>query len=114
MRFFFVTLFFFFAPIILMFALRHLSFLLRVWLAFRRARRSGDGNRSGDENIIDITPGRPQPASRLFIVLAVVAGIVCASLVWMRLGDTTEPAGSYVPAHIDAQGQVIPGHHKQP
>jgi len=107
-RFFFVTLFFFFAPIILMFALRHLSFLLRVWLAFRRA---GGENRGGDENIIDITPGKPQPASRLFIVLAVVAGIVCASLVWMRLGDTTEPAGSYVPAHIDAQGTLVPGRH---
>jgi len=108
MRFFFVTLFFFFAPVILMFALRHLTFLLRVWLAFRRARKAGG------ETVIDVTPEQPQPASRKFIVFVVLLGLICAGLVWMRLGETVEPQGAYVPATVDAQGHIVPGHYTRP
>ena len=107
MRAFIVTLLFFFAPIIMMFALRHLTLLLRIWLAWRRARKAG-------VDIIDVTPEKPHPPSRRFIVLAVLVGVICASLVWMRLGDTNGPQGTYIPAHTDAEGRIIPGHHKQP
>jgi len=103
MRAFIVTLLFFFAPVILMFALRHLALLLRIWLAWRRAREA-------NENIIDITPARPRPASRSFIVFAVMIGVICAALVWMRLGDQSGPPGAYVPAQIDARGRLVPGH----
>jgi len=108
MRFFLVTLFFFFAPVILMFALRHLTLLLRIWLAFRRARNSRD------EKVIDITPGKPEPASRRFIAFAVLVVVVCAILVWMRLGEPVHQQGAYVPAHIDAQGHIVPGHYSKP
>jgi hypothetical protein len=107
MRSFIITLCFFFGPIILMFAFRHLTLLLRIWLAWRRARRNG-------VDIIDITPGKPHPPGRRFIAFAVLVGIICAGLVWMRLGDTTTPGGEYVPAHIDAQGQLVPGHYQKP
>ena len=108
MRFFLVTLFFFFAPVILMFALRHLVLLLRIWMAWKRS-----GKR--DANVIDITPSRPAPASRVFIALAVLLGIVCASMVWMRLGaPDVPPQGVYVPAHVDPQGNLIPGHYRKP
>ncbi|OIO71223.1 MAG: hypothetical protein COW19_06320 [Zetaproteobacteria bacterium CG12_big_fil_rev_8_21_14_0_65_55_1124] len=107
MRSIIITLCFFFAPIILMFAVRHLTLLLRIWLAWRRARRDG-------VDIIDITPGKPHPPSRKFIVFAVVVGLICAALVWMRLGDPAQPGGEYVPAHMDAQGQLVPGQHQKP
>lgn len=106
MRFFLVTLFFFFAPVILMFALRHLVLLLRIWLAWRRAGRR-------DADVIDITPKKPAPASKLFIALAVLLGIVCAALVWVRLSaPATPPQGAYEPAHVDAQGHLVPGHYR--
>jgi len=107
MRAFIVTLLFFFAPVILMFALRHLALLLRIWLAWRR-------NRAANEHVIDITPARPSPASRGFIAVAIIVGVICAALVWMRLGDESGPPGAYVPAHIDAQGHVIPGQYQKP
>jgi len=102
-----ITLWFFFAPIILMLALRHLTLLLRIWVAWRRARRD-------DKDVIDITPQKPHPPSRRFISCAVVVGLICAGLVWMRLGETNGPKGEYVPAHIDAQGKVVPGQHQKP
>ncbi len=107
MRSFIITLAFFFGPIILMFAFRHLTLMLRIWLAWRRARRNG-------VDIIDITPGKPHPPSRKFIIFAVLIGLVCAGLVWMRLGDPAKPGGEYIPAHIDMQGQLVPGHYKKP
>lgn len=107
MRFFIVTLFFFFAPVILMFAMRHLTLLLRIWLAYRRARKTGD-------RVIDITPEIPRPASRKFIAFAVLLGVICASLVWMRLGEPVSQHGVYVPAQIDSQGHIVPGHFAKP
>jgi len=107
MRGIIITLCFFFAPIILMFAMRHLTLLLRIWLAWRRARRNG-------VDVIDITPEKPHPPGRRFIVFAVLVGIICAGLVWMRLGDTTVPQGEYVPAQTDTSGNIIPGHYQKP
>ncbi|MDQ6986642.1 MAG: hypothetical protein Q9M25_02420 [Mariprofundaceae bacterium] len=107
MRGIIITFLFFLAPIILMFAMRHLTLLLRIWLAWRRSRKEG-------ADVIDITPEKPHPPSRRFIAFAVLVGIVFASLVWMRLVDDTTPQGVYVPAYVDAQGRVIPGQQKKP
>jgi len=90
-----------------MFAMRHLTLLLRIWMAWRRSRKDGS-------EVIDITPEKPHPPSRRFIVFAVIVGLVIASLVWMRLADDTDPPGVYVPAHMDAQGRVISGQQQKP
>ncbi len=90
-----------------MFAMRHLTLLLRIWLAWRRSRKDGS-------EVIDITPEKPHPPSRRFIAFAVIVGLVIASLVWMRLADDTNPPSVYVPAHMDAQGRVVPGQQQKP
>jgi len=107
MRGILITLVFFIGPVILMLALRHIALILHIWLRWRRIKR-------GDPEVIDITPEKPHPPSRRFIVLAVIVGLLCASLIWMRLVDTSGPAGAYVPAHVDEQGRIVPGQHKRP
>ncbi len=107
MRGIIITLVFFFGPVILMFAMRHLALLLRIWLRWRRVRRDGP-------EVIDITPEKPHPPSRRFMVLAVIFGLICAGLVWMRLTDPAEPGGVYVPAHMDKQGRIISGQQRKP
>ncbi|MDX8391102.1 MAG: hypothetical protein R8K53_00790 [Mariprofundaceae bacterium] len=107
MRGIIVTLLFFIAPVILMFAMRHLTLLLRIWLAWRRSAKDGD-------EVIDVTPQKPHPPSRRFIVFAVIVGLVAASLVWMRLAEENDVQGVYVPAYIDVQGRLIPSGRQQP
>ncbi len=97
------TLWFFFAPLILMFAVRYLAMLLPFWLGKGRSRPE-------NADVIDITPQKPHPPSRSFIALAVLVGLICAGLVWMRLDDQGgSPQGTYIPAHLDAQGHLVPG-----
>jgi hypothetical protein len=99
MRGIILSLWFFFAPVILMFAMRYLVILLRIWTARRE-----------NADVIDITPGKPHPPSRSFIAFAVLVGLVCFALVWMRLDDKGgNPQGTYIPAHIDAHGHLVPG-----
>ena len=107
MRGILITLFFFFGPLILMFALRHAALLLRIWMRWRALNREG-------ADVIDVTPDKPHPPGKRFIAFAVIVALVCAGLVWMRLADTRGPGGRYVPAHIGADGKLIPGHYQQP
>ncbi len=109
MRQWFITVLFFFGPILLLFLLRHLGWMLRLWLALRRSRNE-------DAGVIDITPERPGPPSRWFLALTLVLGLVTAMLVWHRLQTHDEPGREYVPAHLDASGRLVPGHFrpKQP
>jgi len=102
-----ISILFFFGPVILMFALRYLGLLLRFWLLWRRQKKN-------DANVIDITPRKPHPPSVGFIVFAVIVGLLCASLVWMRLAGTSDAQGKYVPAHADEQGRIISGQYRKP
>lgn len=104
MRSFIISMLFFFGPVILMFLLRHAAMLLRLWLMMRRARQSGP-------NVIDITPEKPKPPSLLFIIATLIIGSVFAYLVWERITSevTDVKDKSYVPAHIDEQGHIVPG-----
>jgi len=103
MKSFFVSLLFFFGPVLFMFALRYLSLLLRIWLIWRRQKRH-------TEDVIDITPQKPHPPSIRFIILAVTVGLIISVLVWHRLTDNAVPDGVYVPAHTESNGNLMPGH----
>jgi len=100
MRQLLITLLFFFWPVLLMFVLRYAALLLRLWLAWRRSR----------PDVIDVTPEVPARPSPWFVALAVGVGLVTAALAWHRLNEP--PAGDrvYVPAHLDDQGRLVPGH----
>ena len=102
MKSIFISLLFFFGPVLFMFALRHIGLLLRIWLLWRRHKKEG-------ENVIDITPGKPHPPSILFIAFAVAVGLVIAGLVWHRLTDQDVHNDVYVPAHLSSHGRLTPG-----
>ena len=97
---------FFFGPMLLMFMLRGLGQLFRLWLAERRRRRA-------QPEIIDISPRMQARASPGFIVVAILAGALSAYWAWHY---TQQKVGNldlqYVPAHLDAEGHLVPGHTK--
>jgi len=103
MKSIFISLLFFFGPVLLMFVMRYLGLLLRIWFVWRRQNKHG-------KDVIDITPQKPHPPSIWFIIFAVVAGLVISGLVWHRLTNESRPGGVYIPAHMDKNGNLAPGH----
>lgn len=99
-----ISLLFFFGPVILLFVLRYGVLFLRAWLFLRRQQ--------GNPDVIDITPHHSRKPSIIFIVLAVAIGLLTAVLAWQRItGPADQHKGRvYVPAHVDKQGQLVPGH----
>lgn len=106
MKSFFISLLFFFGPVLFMFALRYIGLMLRIWLLWRRHKKKG-------ADVIDITPEKPHPPSIRFIIFAVTAGLVIAGLVWHRMADEDIHGNVYVPAHIDSHGKLAPGHFRK-
>lgn len=102
MRNIFVSALFFFGPVILMFIIRHLSLLFHLWLVYRREHREA-------ENVIDITPGKPHPPSRWFVLIAILAGFGFAWLAWNHIGEAPEADRQYIPAQMGEKGKIIPG-----
>jgi len=98
----FISLLFFFGPVLAMFALRYLGLLLRIWLSWQRQKKQG-------KDVIDITPQKPHPPSIRFIIFAVAAGLVISALVWHRLANENGLGGVYIPAHTDSAGNLVPG-----
>ncbi|RMH62948.1 MAG: hypothetical protein D6678_00150 [Zetaproteobacteria bacterium] len=103
MRNLLVVFVFFFGPAILMLIARSLLFMLRLWWQARQAR-------ARETQVIDVTPVRHERPSRAFVVVAIVLGIVSAVLAYQALNTKPAPKRIYVPAHLDAQGKVVPGH----
>ncbi|HXH72273.1 MAG TPA: hypothetical protein VNI58_05595 [Mariprofundaceae bacterium] len=94
---------FFFGPAILLFMLRNFLLVLKVWLQMRRQRPA-------EPEIIDVTPRRESRTPLWFKVVAVLAGVLSAWLAWQRLDTGSEKAMRYVPAYMDQQGKIVPGH----
>lgn len=94
---------FFFGPMLAMFLLRNLGVVYRFWMAARRRRQA-------QPDIIDITPHLRAKPSLGFVAVAIVLGGASAYWAWHY---AQRPAVSvdqqYVPAHLDAQGQLVPG-----
>jgi hypothetical protein len=98
-----ISLLFFFGPVILMFVLRYGALFLRLWLLRRRQQQGGP-------DIIDITPHISHKPSIVFIVLAIAIGLLTAVLAWQRLTSPSDTGKVYIPAHVDQQGKLVPGH----
>ncbi|OIO70903.1 MAG: hypothetical protein COS35_03605 [Zetaproteobacteria bacterium CG02_land_8_20_14_3_00_50_9] len=101
----FISLIFFFGPALLMFVIRYFFLLVKVWLMIRRQQPQNV--------IIDITP-HPAHTSpgKIFITASLLFGLVCAIWIWSEMTDeSTQTEMQYIPAHTDATGKVIPGHH---
>ena len=95
-----VSLIFFFGPAILMFVLRHMFFF---WKLRREMRRK-------QADIIDITPQKPNAPSHFFIASVVTVGLISAYFAYTQLhSEHTKQQTQYVPAHINAQGELVPG-----
>ncbi|TLS65947.1 hypothetical protein FEF65_11535 [Mariprofundus erugo] len=98
----FLIVVFFFGPALVMFMLRNGLILLRLWLAARSRRQQPE--------IIDVTPVRQTAAPRWFYALAIVLGLIAAAAGFMALQSTATDKRQYIPAHVDAQGELVPGH----
>ena len=94
---------FFFGPMLLMILLRNLGMLFRLWLAERRRQRA-------QPDIIDITPRLRTRPSWAFVAIAILAGSLSAYWAWRYTQRPTVGLGQrYVPAHLDAEGHLVPG-----
>jgi len=102
----FLALFFFFGPALVMFMVRNVLLLLRIWFRARALRDQPE--------VIDITPVERTPAPRWFYAAAIVLGLTTAVFGFMRLQGGGAEVRHYIPAHIDAQGELIPGHWQSP
>lgn len=99
----FVSALFFFGPALLMFMLRNLFLFSRAWLRLRRLQKQQEAE------IIDITPHKHASPSMLFNIAAIVVGLVCAFLAWQEMSSGPESKMHYVPAHVNEQGEIVPG-----
>lgn len=98
-RYFFFMLLGFFGPALIMLFLRLLWYRLRhQWLV-----------RRNEPEIIDITPGHSHIPSRLFILSWLAVSLICTGLLIWQMDDTPAIKQTYIPAHIDAEGNFIPG-----
>lgn len=100
----FLSLLFFFGPALLMLVIRNIFYLVRIWWLLRKAKHR--------DEVIDVTPhheSRAKP-SMFFIASAIAVGLLSAWLAWQSIHSTPEEMGEhYVPAHINEQGQMVPG-----
>jgi len=103
MRMLFLTLVFFFGPALLMFALHRVVMVARYWWMMRKLQHQND--------VIDITPLPPRRRpGAVFIVVSMIVASSFAGLAWQRMQSTPkEMPSQYVPAHIDAYGNIVPG-----
>lgn len=104
-RMLFITLLFFFGPALLMFALHRLIMLGRFWLKTRQLRQPQENE------IIDITPSAhyKQKPGIVFIVFSICIATLSAWFVWQSMQEQPSVNKVYVPAHINANGEIIPG-----
>jgi len=95
-----VTLLFFFGPALLMVVLRNI-------FLFWKIRRS---MQKQQPDIIDITPTEPTSPSHFFLISVIAVGVISAYLAYSQLSadHTTHQDMQYIPAHINAQGELVP------
>jgi len=98
-----ISIFFFFGPALLMFAIRRAFLIARIWLRLRRLRKQQE------TEIIDITPHKHASPSMLINVAAIIVGLTCAFLAWQEMNSTPDGKQHYIPAHVNKEGKVVPG-----
>ena len=102
MRYLFLTLLGFFGPALLMLLLRLTWFYLREkWLAKLSRQRN-------EPEIIDVTLIHKKRISKPFIFLWLLVSVICTSLLIWQIDDSPTPEQTYIPAHIDAEGNFVP------
>lgn len=98
-----VAVLFFFGPMLVMFVLRNLALLFRLWWELRRQRRM-------QPEVIDVTPGAVGGPSFGYVALAILIGALSAYLAWHHTHQKPRNLDmQYVPAHLDDQGHLVPG-----
>ncbi|MDX8395131.1 MAG: hypothetical protein R8K22_01815 [Mariprofundaceae bacterium] len=98
-----ISALFFFGPALLMFMLRNMFLMLKIWLKARNQKAVQEAE------VIDITPEKPSSPSTLFVTAAIIVGVVCAVLAWQEMTAPADDQRTYIPAHTDSQGKIIPG-----
>jgi len=98
-----VSIFFFVGPALLMFMLRNIVLMTRLWLKNRQLH-------ADEREIIDITPIHNHIHPNWFIISVVIISLGCAVTVFMQLQNAEDVAPHhYVPAHMGESGEIVPG-----
>lgn len=61
-----------------------------------------------NRDIIDITPVEHPNAQRIYLVVWVILGLSVSAYIMTHLNTTSPSPTTYIPAHIDAQGNFVP------
>jgi hypothetical protein len=94
-----VSLLFFFGPALLMFVLRNIFFFWKFQKDIKQHQ----------PDIIDITPQKAAAPSHFFLASVIAVGLISAYFAYSQLTtDSLEQNTQYVPAHINAQGELVP------
>ncbi len=98
-----VSIFFFVGPALLMFMLRNIVLITRLWLKNRQLH-------AHDREIIDITPIHNHIHPNWFVITVVIISLFSAVSVFVELqrSDDVGPH-QYVPAHMGESGTIVPG-----
>jgi len=102
MRYLFLTLLGFFGPALLMLLLR------LTWFYMRAQWQQKLSKRQNEPEIIDVTPIHKKRISKPFIFLWLLVSILCTAFLVWQIDDTPAPKQTYIPAHIDAEGNFVP------
>ena len=97
MRYLFITLLGFFGPALVMLLLRLLWFQLKQRLF----------QKPNEPEIIDVSPINHKPSS-LFIAIWLAISIIFSALLIWKMDNNPARKNTYIPAHIDANGQFVP------
>ena len=98
MRYLFFTLLGFFGPALFMFLLRLIWYRIRYQILIKRH----------EPEIIDVTPRPEKGFSRRFILSWIAISIVCTAFLIWQMDDSPAEKITYIPAHIDADGNFVP------
>lgn len=102
MRYLFLTLLGFFGPALLMLLLRLAWFYIRAqWLKKLSTQQN-------EPEIIDVTPIHKKRIGKPFIFLWLLVSILCTAVLVWQMDNTPAPEQTYIPAHIDAEGNFVP------
>lgn len=98
MRYLLFTLIGFFGPALLMLLIRLILFRIRDQWLFKK----------NEPEIIDVTPVADHQSKRFFLIIWLLLSMVCTGLLIWQLDSNPAAKHTYIPAHIDADGQFVP------
>jgi len=81
-----------------------------MWYNFR----SNLLRRKAHPDVIDVTPIPHKHSNRLYIIAWLLLGLGASAYIMNHMDDTKRTKATYIPAHIDAEGNFVPSQQISP